>query len=209
MRSYESASENYTRILGSEGAPLIDQLISDSGIEAFRSGVTRYLTEEKRPLLLANVMSDLRPIAQALRKVYLERASGLRSQPTDVELLREQGLQKLGLMLQKVAEELQLHIEDELNQVVASGRNEAFESQFRRLQGQLVTRLDELVAEFSVGMVHERAQGSHSRNSVVPLLGILAEAFYYLANGLEDTLVEASRDLVNGFFEQLDDRVVF
>jgi replication fork clamp-binding protein CrfC len=207
VRSYESASENYTRILGSEGAPLIDQLISDSGIEAFRSGVTRYLTEEKRPLLLANVMSDLRPIAQALRKVYLERASGLRSQPTDVELLREQELQKLGLMLQKVAEELQLHIEDELNQVVASGRNEAFESQFRRLQGQLVTRLDELVAEFSVGMVHERAQGSHSRNSVVPLLGILAEAFYYLANGLEDTLVEASRDLVNGFFEQLDDRI--
>ena len=110
-------------------------------------------------------------------------------------------------MLQKVGEDLRSHIEDELNQVVASGRNEAFESQFRRLQGQLVTRLDELVAGFSVGMVHERAQGSHSRNSVVPLLGILAEAFYYLANGLEDTLVEASRELVNRFFEQLDDRI--
>ena len=73
--------------------------------------------------------------------------------------------------------------------------------------GQLVTRLDELVAGFSVGMVHERAQGSHRRNSVVPLLGILAEAFYYLANGLEDTLVEASQSLVNEFFDQLRDRI--
>lgn len=207
VRSYESASENYTRILGSEGAPLIDQLISDSGIEAFRSGITRYLTEEKRPLLLANVMSDLRPIAQALRRVYLERAAGLRSQTTDVEVLKEQGLQKLGLALQQVGEAMRSHIEDEINQVVGSGRNEEFEGQFRRLQGRLVTRLDDLVVGFSVGLVHERAQGSHRRNSVVPLLGILAEAFYYLANGLEDTLVDASKELVDEFFDQLGDRI--
>jgi hypothetical protein len=139
-------------------------------------------------LLFANVAADLRPIAQALRKVYLERAAALRSQPTDVELLKEQGLQKVGVALQQVGESIRSHIEDEINQVVGSGRNEGFEIQFRRLQGRLVTRLDELVSGFSVGLVHERAQGSHRRNSVVPLLGILAEAFYYLANGLEDTL---------------------
>jgi replication fork clamp-binding protein CrfC len=207
VRSYESPQENYVRILAAEGSALVDQLLTDSGIEAFRSGVTRYLTEEKRPLLLANVATDLRPIAQSLRKVYLERSAGLRSQPTDVELLKEQGLQKLGLALQQVGDAVRSHLEDEINQVVGSGRNEQFEGQFRRLQGQLVTRLDELVAEFSVGLVHERAQGTHRRNSVVPLLGILAEAFYYLANGLEDTLVDASKELVNEFFDQLRDRI--
>ena len=207
VRSYESPQENYVRILGAEGEAIVDQLLMDSGIEAFRSGITHYLTEEKRPLLLANVATDLRPIAQALRKVYLERSSGLRSQTTDVELLKEQGLQKLGLVLQQVGESVRSHIADEINQVVGSGRNEDFEKQFRRLQGQLVTKLDDLVVGFSVGLVHERAQGSHRRNSVVPLLGILAEAFYYLANGLEDTLVEASKELVNSFFDQLRDRI--
>ncbi len=196
------------RILGAEGEALVKQLLADSGIEAFRSGVTRYLTEEKRPLLLANVATDLRPITQALRKVYLERSAELRSQPTDVALLKEQGLQKLGLALQQVGDAVRSHLEDEINQVVGSGRNEDFEGQFRRLQGRLVTRLDELVAGFSVGLVHERAQGTHRRNSVVPLLGILAEAFYYLANGLEDTLMDASKELVNKFFDQLHDRIL-
>jgi hypothetical protein len=34
------------------GTPLIEQLITDSGIEEFRNAITRYLTEEKRPSCL-------------------------------------------------------------------------------------------------------------------------------------------------------------
>ena len=60
----------------------------------------------------------------------------------------------------------------------------------------MVTRLDELLHTFSVDAVYQQAQASHRRNSVVPLLGILAEAFYYLANGLEDVLVSSSESLV-------------
>lgn len=71
----------------------------------------------------------------------------------------------------------------------------------------MVSRLDELLNTFSVGAVHQRAQTSHRRNSVVPLLGILAEAFYYLANGLEDVLIDASEQVVNHFFDQLRQRI--
>ncbi len=47
VNSYETPNENYTRILSEFGTPLIQQLITDSGIEEFRSAITRYLTEEK------------------------------------------------------------------------------------------------------------------------------------------------------------------
>jgi replication fork clamp-binding protein CrfC len=49
VNSYETPNENYTRILSEFGTPLIEQLIADSGIEEFRSAISRYLTEEKRP----------------------------------------------------------------------------------------------------------------------------------------------------------------
>ena len=46
VRSYESASENYVRILGEQGSGLVEQLVKDSGIEEFRTAITRYLMEE-------------------------------------------------------------------------------------------------------------------------------------------------------------------
>ena len=38
-------------IFTEQATPLINQLIQDSGIEDFRTPITRYLTEEKRPQL--------------------------------------------------------------------------------------------------------------------------------------------------------------
>ncbi|MGF1538863.1 MAG: dynamin family protein [Pleurocapsa sp.] len=55
VNGYETPNENYTRILSEFGKPLIEQLITDSGIEEFRNAITRYLTEEKRPQLFANL----------------------------------------------------------------------------------------------------------------------------------------------------------
>jgi replication fork clamp-binding protein CrfC len=45
IRGYELPNENYVRILSECGDPLIQQLIKDSGIEDFRTAITRYLTE--------------------------------------------------------------------------------------------------------------------------------------------------------------------
>jgi hypothetical protein len=207
VRSYETPSENYVRILSEEGTPLIDQLIQDSGIEAFRTAITRYLTEEKRPLLLANLADDLQPVCISLSKIYLESWQSLRNQPQDVEAIKDQELKQLGRELQQVGDALRQHLEQEVNAVIASSSNLAFEADFKKLKARMVSRLDELLNTFSVGAVHQQAQASHRRNSVVPLLGILAEAFYYLANGLEEVLVEASQDVVENFFAQLCDRV--
>ncbi len=207
VRSYESPNQNYARILGEQGQALIDQLIHDSGIESFRTAITHYLLKEKRPLLLVNLADDLQPICIQLRKALLEEYDRLKAQPTDIEALKGQELKQLSLDLQQVGQEFQRHLEKEINQVVSSNQNQGFEKQFVALQRSMVQQLDQLLKGFSVGEVHRRAQSSHRRNSVVPLLGILAEAFYYLANGLEEELMRASEALAQLFFQQLRDQI--
>jgi replication fork clamp-binding protein CrfC/citrate lyase gamma subunit len=207
VKSYESPIENYLRILGEAGDPLIEQLIQDSGIETFRSAITRYLTEEKRPLLLANLADDLQPLCISLKQSYVAAWQELSSQPQDIATLKEQELRQLSKELKQVGDQFRQDIEQTVNRAVASNSNKVLEASFLKLKARMVSRLDELLNTFSVGEIHERAQASHKRHSVVPLLAILAEAFYYLADGLEAVLVDASRELVANFFQHLRDQV--
>ncbi|HEY9664909.1 MAG TPA: dynamin family protein [Allocoleopsis sp.] len=207
VRAYESPNENYVRILSEQGNPLIEQLIRDSGIEEFRTAITRYLTEEKRPLLLANLADDLQPLCISLKKTYLEQWQAIESQPRDLDAIKEQELRQLGRDLKQIGDAFRQDIEHEVNDAVASSTNASLEGSFLKLKARMVSRLDELLNTFSVADVHKRAQASHKRHSVVPLLGILAEAFYYLADGLEEVLVDASREVVTNFFQTLIDRV--
>ncbi len=202
-RGYEEPNDNYVRILSEWGTPLIDHLMKDSGIEEFRSAITRYLTEEKRPQLFAALADDLQPLCVALRKTYIEAWQYCNSQPRDVDAMKEQKLQQLSQDLIRVGDEFAHHLKQELNLVVASNLNQTFEADFRKLQKLMVDQLDELIKGFSVAAVHQQAQASHRRNSVVPLLGILAEAFYYLANGLEVVLEKAAQEIVSNFFRYL------
>ncbi len=203
VRSYESAADNYVRILSEQGQPLVEQLVKDSGIEDFRSAITRYLTTEKRPLLLMNLADDLQPICINLRRSYLEKWHHIKGQPQDASALKEQELQMLSKELKDIGQDFQQHIQSVVNEVVASNTNAVFEADFTKLKAKMVSRLDELLNTFSVSKIHQQAQNSHKRNSVVPLIGILAEAFYYLANGLEEVLVAAVEELVGNFFQQL------
>ncbi len=207
VRSYESASENYVRILGEQGSGLVEQLIKDSGIEEFRTAITRYLMEEKRPLLLVNLADDLQPICISLRRSYLETWHYLKAQPQDATAIKEQELQLLSKELKDVGDDFKQHINAIVNEVAASNTNVTFEADFTKLKAKMVSRLDELLTTFSVSQVHQQAQASHRRNSVVPLIGILSEAFYYLANGLEDVLVAAVEELVANFFQQLNTQI--
>ncbi len=200
-------NEKYVRLLSSLGLPLIEQLIKDSGIEEFRNAITRYLLEEKRPLLFANLADDLQPFCITLKKFYLAAWHKLESQPRDVEAIKAQELQQLSRDLKKIGDELRSHISKEVNQAVASNQNLALEADYLKLKSWMVRRLDELIDTFSVSLVHQRAQASHKRNSTVPVMGILAEGFYYLANELEDVLVQCSEELVTNFFQNLIDGV--
>lgn len=207
VKSYESPNENYVRILSEQGNPLIEHLIQDSGIEDFRTAITRYLTEEKRPQLIENLADDLQPICIRLKRLYVEAWQVLDSQPQDIEVIKEQKLKQLSHDLKRLGDALQQDIAAKVNEAVASNANKSLETSYTVLKSQMIARLDELLHTFDVATVHQRAQASHPRNSVVPLLAILAEAFYYLANGLEEVLVNASQVLIREFFRQLMDHI--
>ncbi len=206
VNSYETPNENYTRILNQWGTPLIEQLITDSGIEEFRLAITRYLTEEKRPQLFATLADDLQPLCITLKKHYLDTLRELDSQPREIEAMKAQELTQLNQQLQQVGKDFWRHIEDEVNLVVTNG-DAAFEEDFRQLKAKMVSRLDELLQTFSVANAYSRATRSHPRNATAPLIAVLVEALYYLANELEEVLVETSQMVVNSFCQRLLERV--
>ena len=206
VHGYETPNENYTRILSEFGTPLIEQLIADSGIEEFRSAITRYLTEEKRPQLFANLAEDLKPICDDLKQHYLKQLQELDTQPQEIEAMKTQELTLLNQKLQEIGKEFSQHLEQEVNSVVTN-QDSNFESDFQKLKAQMVSRLDELLQTFSVRDAYSRATLSHPRNATAPLIAVLVEALYHLANELEVTLVAASEVLVQNFCQRLRDRL--
>lgn len=206
VNSYETPNENYVRILAEWGTPLINQLIEDSGIEEFRNGITRYLTQEKRPQLFANLADDLQPLCISLRKYYLSTYRELDSQPREIETMKAQELGLLNQQLQQVGNQFRQHILEEINLVVTDNC-QGFKADFQKLQSRMIRRLDELLDSFSVRLAYQRATLSHPRNATAPLIAVLVEALYYLANQLEDILVESCEEIVANFFQRLMDRI--
>ncbi|WP_009633275.1 dynamin-like GTPase family protein [Synechocystis sp. PCC 7509] len=206
VRGYETPNQNYERILNDYGMPLIDQLIIDSGIEEFRSAITRYLTEEKRPQLFSNLADDLQPVCINLRNNYLAKHRELDSQPREIEAMKARELELLSKELQDLGEHFFEHIELEVNQLV-NNKCENFEKDFLLLQTRMIGKLDELLNTFSVADAYSRATLSHRRNATAPLIAILVEALYYLSNELEDVLVKSCQEVINSFFQRLIERV--
>lgn len=202
VNSFETPNENYVRILAEQGTPLIEQLIQDSGIEEFRTAITRYLTEEKRPQLFKNLADDLGDICIKLKKHYQTLQRDLESQPQEIATMKAQELQRLNQQLQQVGKDFSQHITEEVNRII-NNDCDAFEADFRQLQSRMIRRLDELLDTFSVAEAYRRATLSHPRNATAPLLAILVEAFYYLSNQLEDILVESSVEVIANLFQQL------
>jgi len=206
VNSYETPNENYVRILAEWGTPLIKQLIEDSGIEEFRNAITHYLTHEKRPELFKNLAVDLQPLCISLKKHYLSLYRELDSQPREIESMKAQELGLLNQQLQQVGNEFREHMAQEVNQVVTDSC-QGFKTDFHKLQSRMIRRLDELLDSFSVRAAYQRATLSHPRNATAPLLAVLVEALYYLANQLEDILVESCQEVVANFFQRLTERI--
>jgi replication fork clamp-binding protein CrfC len=202
LNGFETPNQNYVRILAEQGTPLINQLIQDSGIEEFRTAITLYLTEEKRPQLFKNLADDLEDICIKLKKHYQTLHHELDSQPREIEIMKAQELQRLNQQLQQVGRDFNQHITEEVNDVINSACDE-FEADFRLLQSRMIRRLDELLDTFSVADAYRRATLSHPRNATAPLLAILVEAFYYLSNELEDILIDSSQEIVANLFQRL------
>ncbi|TAE94744.1 MAG: dynamin family protein [Oscillatoriales cyanobacterium] len=206
VNSYETPSQNYVRILAEQGQPLIQQLIQDSGIEDFRTGITDYLTKEKRPQLFRNLADDLEDLCIQLRKQYQTIQRNLDSQPREIEAMKAQELLRLNQELQQVGQEFREHIATEINEMIMN-KCDIFDTDFRQLQSRMIRRLDELLDGFSVEAAYGRTLMTHPRNATAPLIAVLVEALYYLANQLEDILVEATKSLVENYFQYLKDSV--
>jgi replication fork clamp-binding protein CrfC len=202
VHSYETPNANYVRILSEQGLLLIKQLISDSGIEDFCQGITNYLTSEKRPALFANLVEDLQPVCILLRNYYLEKLRDLDSQPREIENMKSQELVRLSQELHQIGQEFCQHLSGEINRIVTN-ESSSFETDFLQLQAKTIHKLDELLDTFSVAEAYRRATLSHSRNATAPLIAILVEALYYLANELEDILTKCCETVVNNLFERL------
>lgn len=206
VNAIETPNQNYVRILGDWGNELIEKLIQDSGTNEFRTAITRYLTEEKRPQLFKNLADDLEDICIKLKKHYQSVQRDLDSQPQEIEMMKAQELQQLNQQLQQVGREFSEHIKEEVNHVI-NNSCDAFEADFKQLQSRMIRRLDELLDTFSVAYAYRRATISHPRNATAPLIAILVEAFYYLANQLEDILVESSQQVVANYFQRLIEKI--
>ncbi|MCW6035977.1 dynamin-like GTPase family protein [Spirulina subsalsa FACHB-351] len=202
VNSYETANENYVRILSEWGTPLIEQLITDSGIESFRSAITQYLTEEKRPQLFTTLASDLQPLCIGLKNYYNSKRQDLQSQPREIDAMKAQELDKLNQQLQTIGGEFKSYLSQKVNQIIAREDVE-FERDFTLLKQQMVAKLDGLLQTFSVLDAYKKATGSHDRNSTAPFLAVLVEALYYFSNELEDVLVESSQLIVSSFCQRL------
>jgi replication fork clamp-binding protein CrfC len=206
VNSFETPNENYVRILSEQGTLLINQLIQDSGIIDFRTAITNYLTTEKRPELFKNLADDLGDICIKLKKYYQELQRDLESQPQEIESMKAYELQRLNQQLQQIGKDFNQHITVEVNRIINNGC-EDFETDFRQLQSRMIRRLDELLDNFSVADAYKRATLSHPRNATAPFLAILVEAFYYLANQLEDILIDSSQQMVSNLFQRLRERI--
>ncbi|MBO0352294.1 dynamin family protein, partial [Phormidium pseudopriestleyi FRX01] len=204
--SYETPNENYVRILKECGTSLLNQLISDSGIEDFRTSITNYLTHEKRPLLFKTLANDLQPICLVLSGHYVQQYRDLESQPVNIEGLKLRRMEQLNNDLRRLGMALNEHITQEVNQVVTN-QCLTFEEDFRKLKVKMVSRMDELLNTFSVEQAYRQATLTHPRNSTAPLLAILVEAFYYLSNELEDVLAVESERTIANYFAYLIDQI--
>ena len=204
--SHQTPNQNYVRILSDWGNSLINQLIQDTGIEEFRTAITRYLTEEKRPQLFITLAEDLEEICIQLGQHLTANYRELISQPQEIESMKTQELQQLNQKLKTVGEQFRQHLSEEVNQVIINEDN-VFEADFNQLQARMVSRLDELLQTFSVRDAYSRATYNHPYNSTAPLIAVLVEALYYLANELEKVLEESAQSIIENYCQRLLDKL--
>ncbi|MGY6530235.1 MAG: dynamin family protein [Cyanobacterium sp.] len=202
VHGYESPNSNYERILSEWGIPLIEQLITDSGINTFKEEISRYLRDEKQPELYKNLANDLQSICMPLKESYQDLQRDLDSQPQEIETMKKQKLADLNNQLRTIGHDYEQYINDQVNLIITN-ENKAFNQDFQRLQNRFVNYLDELLNNFSVADTYSLAVKSHPRNQTAPLIAVLVEALYYIANNLEDLLKDGLKDLVNNFIQNL------
>ncbi|MEG5057008.1 dynamin family protein [Microcoleus sp. A2-C5] len=205
LRKNKSKNEKYIEILNLYKDSIIEQLIQDSGIQEFSNAITRYLTEEKRPELFANLASDISELCNDLRESYLEERSQWKEKPASIAEITEQDLAQVDKEVWEIGEEFYRQIEEEIQRLVMD-TCEDFKQDFNNLHQKMQDNLTQLIENFSILDTFANTCRNY-RHVTAPLVAVLGQAFYDIANGLENVLVKESEILITSFFQRLIKRV--
>ena len=204
-RKTQTKNEQYLEIINRYKTSIIEQLIQDSGIQEFSNAITRYLTEEKRPELFAKLASDISELCNDLREFYLEERRQWKKKPANIAEMTERDLVQIEKEVWEVGEAFYRQIEEEIKLLVMDSC-EDFQHDFNNLRQNMQENLTELIKNFSILDAFANTCRNH-RHVTAPLVAILGQAFYDIANGLEDVLVKESEILIVSFFQRLIKRV--
>jgi len=204
-RKTQTKNEQYLEIINRYKTSIIEQLIQDSGIQEFSNAITRYLTEEKRPELFANLASDISELCNDLRESYLEERSQWKEKPGNIAEITEQDLAQVEKEVWDLGEAFYQKIEEEI-QLLVINTCESFKQDFNNLRQNMEDNLTKLIENFSILDAFANTCRNH-RHVTAPLVAVLGQAFYDIANGLENFLVKESEILIASFFQRLIKRV--
>lgn len=204
-RKTQSKNEQYLEIINLYKTRIIEQLLQDSGIQEFSNAITRYLTEEKRPELFANLASDISELCNDLRESYLEERRQWKDKPANIAEITEQDLAQVDQEVWEIGEEFYRQIEEEIQRLVMD-KCEDFKQDFNDLHQKMQDNLTELIENFSILDTFANTCRNY-RRVTAPLVAVLGQAFYDIANGLENVLVKESEILITSFFQRLIKRV--
>lgn len=204
-RKTQTKNEQYLEIINRYKTSIIEQLIQDSGIQEFSNAITRYLTEEKRPELFANLASDINELCNDLWESYLEERRQWKKKPANIAEMTERDLVQIEKEVWDVGEAFYRQIEEEIKLLVMDSC-EDFQQDFNNLRQNMQENLTELIKNFSILDAFANTCRNH-RHVTAPLVAVLGQAFYDIANGLENVLVKESEILIARFFQRLIKRV--
>jgi len=201
----KSKNEQYIDILNLYKNNIVEQLLQDSGIQEFSNAITRYLTEEKRPELFANLASDISELCNDLYESYLENRRQWKKKPANIAEMTERDLEQIGKEVWEIGEAFYRQIEEEIQRLVMD-TCEDFKQDFNNLHQKMQDNLTELIENFSILDTFANTCRNY-RHVTAPLVAVLGQAFYDIANGLENVLVKESEILIASFFQRLIKRV--
>ncbi|MEG4408013.1 dynamin family protein [Microcoleus sp. MON2_D5] len=205
LRKNKSKNEKYIEILNLYKDSIIEQLLQDSGIQEFSNAITRYLTEEKRPELFANLANDISELCNDLCESYLEERGQWKNKPANTAEMTERDLVQIEKEVWEVGEAFYRQIEEEI-QLLVINTCEDFKQDFNNLHQNMQENLTDLIENFSILDAFANTCRNH-RHVTAPLVAVLGQAFYDIANGLENVLVKESEILIARFFQRLIKRV--
>jgi predicted RNA-binding protein with RPS1 domain/GTPase SAR1 family protein len=204
-RKSQSKNEQYLEIINLYKNSIIEQLLQDSGIQEFSNAITRYLTEEKRSELFANLASNISELCNDLCKSYLEEYRQWKKKPANIAEMTERDLVQIEKEIWEVGEAFYLQIEEEIHLLVMN-TCEDFKQDFSNLHRKMQDNLTNLIENFSILDAFANTCRNH-HHVTAPLVAVLGQAFYDIANGLENVLVQESETLIASFFQRLIKRV--